>query len=339
MKILVTGGAGFIGSNVADYFLRKGCSVTVLDNLSRRGTEKNLAWLEENHSDGDLFSFIQGDVRDKDSLEDPVRNAEIIFHFASQVAVTTSVQDPYTDFEVNAVGTVNLLEAVRTGGSDPIILFTSTNKVYGGMEDVAVVEGDTRYMFRDYPDGIPETHPLDFHSPYGCSKGAADQYIRDYSRIYGLRGVVFRMSCQYGIRQFGNEDQGWVAHFVISTMSGDGLNIYGNGKQVRDILYIDDLINAFERAIDKIDTTRGRIYNIGGGPENSASLVELIEILEEKLGRTIPLAHFETRPGDQPVYISNISRAKQELGWVPKVSPEEGIERLMEWVKKNPDLF
>lgn len=339
MKILITGGAGFIGSNLSDYYLRKGAEVVVFDNLSRPGTEKNLEWLQKNHKATGRFTFVKGDVRRMDELPPIIREAEIVIHLAGQVAVTSSIADPRTDFEVNALGTFNVLEAVRLYGKNPIFFYVSTNKVYGRMEDITVLEREKRYIMPDHPEGISEERCLDFHSPYGCSKGTADQYVRDYSRIYGIPTVVFRMSCQYGIRQFGNEDQGWVAHFVISAIKGKSITIYGNGKQVRDVLYIDDLIRAFEMAIENIEKTKGNIYNIGGGPEFTLSLLELIELLEDRLGCKIPLQFGEWRPGDQPVYISNIHKAYKDFGWTPQISPPEGIDKLISWVRENCELF
>src|SRR5262245_40595332 len=270
-KILVTGGAGFIGSNLVHNLLSAGRHVTVFDALLRKGTEHNLAWLRGQHPNG-RFRFVQGDVRDFAALRAAAADADVIYHLAGQVAVTTSVEDPRTDYEINALGTFNVLEAARLSGRRPTVVFTSTNKVYGGMEDVAVVERTTRYEYRDLPDGVAESRPLDFHSPYGCSKGAADQYVRDYHRIYGLPTVVFRMSCIYGPRQFGNEDQGWVAHFLIAGLTEQPLKIYGDGKQVRDLLFVEDLVRALRLAAKKIDATAGQVFNIGGGPANSLSV-------------------------------------------------------------------
>lgn len=281
MKVLITGGAGFIGSNLAHQLIMDGETVTILDNLSRRGTANNLAWLRANH--GERFRLIQGDVRDGVAVAQAARDQQVIYHLAAQVAVTTSVTEPRHDFEVNALGTFNVLEAARRVSDNPILIFTSTNKVYGGMEDVAVAEQPTRYAFRDLPEGISESRPLDFHSPYGCSKGAADQYVRDYARIYGLRSVVFRMSCIYGTRQFGNEDQGWVAHFLISAALGRPISIYGDGKQVRDLLFVQDLIEAFKQATRQSDRTAGQVYNIGGGMANTLSVWgEFKEILRDR---------------------------------------------------------
>jgi CDP-paratose 2-epimerase len=337
-RYLITGGAGFVGSNLAHALLQRGEELAIVDNLSRKGTEKNLAWLKETHGEKG-FEFLQTDIRDADACVKACAGRDVIYHLAGQVAVTTSVTDPRTDFDINALGTLNVLEGARANGRNPILGFASTNKVYGGMEEVDVrLEGD-RYDYVGLPGGVSEEQPLDFHSPYGCSKGVADQYVRDYSRIYDLPTFVFRMSCQYGPRQFGNEDQGWVAHFVIATEKGHGLNIYGDGKQVRDVLYIEDLCRAWLAAADKIDVVRGRIYNIGGGRENVLSLLELIEHLQELQGREIPVTYGDWRPGDQKVYISNVARAKKELGWEPKISKREGVEKLLQWVRANPRLF
>ena len=337
-KVLVTGGAGFIGSNLVHRLLQQGQEVVVFDNLSRPGTHHNLTWLREQH--GEAFTFVQGDIRQYDQLLAATEGVQVIYHMASQVAVTTSVADPRTDFEINALGTFNALEAARHAGDNPIFIFASTNKVYGGMEDVVVVEEPTRYAYRDLPHGVPETQPLDFHSPYGCSKGAADQYVRDYARIYGLRTVVFRQSCIYGPRQMGVEDQGWVAWFVIAAMLGRPITIYGDGKQVRDVLYIDDLLDAFQAAVEHIDVAAGRIYNMGGGPAYTMSVwAEFGPLLEKLLGRKIPVTYGDWRPGDQRVYISDIRKAQRELGWSPKVGVEEGVRRLVAWVLENKALF
>ena len=338
MHMFITGGAGFIGSNLAHHYLSQGHRVTILDNLSRRGADKNLAWLQENH--GAAMRFIKGDVRDYAALAKAVHGAERVFHMASQVAVTTSVADPRTDFEINALGTFNVLEAVRASAPQAVVFYASTNKVYGGMDQVAVVEEQTHYRYRDFPQGIPESQSLDFHSPYGCSKGAGDQYVRDYARIYGLKTVVFRQSCIYGTRQFGVEDQGWVAHFSIAAAKGRPINIYGNGKQVRDLLWVDDLVHAYDLAAERIDAVSGRIYNIGGGPANTMSIwTEFGPILEELAGHPISITYGDWRPGDQPVYISDISRAERELGWSPQIGLREGIRKLWHWVKENPALF
>lgn len=335
----ITGGCGFIGSNLAATLLGEQHSVTVFDNLSRKGTERNLEWLKSLGKVG--FKFIQGDIRDFPAIKSAIaaETFDAIFHFAGQVAVTTSVDEPREDFEINALGTFNVLEAVRFSGSKAPFMFTSTNKVYGGMEDVKIVEKEGRYDYVGLPDGVPESRLLDFHSPYGCSKGAADQYVHDYARIYGIPAVVFRMSCQYGPRQFGNEDQGWVAHFVIAAHKGRDINIYGDGKQVRDVLYVEDLVRAFRAAIEKVEATGGQIYNIGGGRSNVMSLLDLVAQLEQLIGRKITVNFGEWRPGDQPVYISDIQKAKRDFGWQPSISRQEGVSRLLDWVKANETMF
>jgi CDP-paratose 2-epimerase len=264
----------------------------------------------------------------------------VIVHLAGQVAVTTSVTDPRDDFESNALGTFNVLEAARLSGRDPIFIYSSTNKVYGGMEDVELVEEETRWRYRDLIHGCPETQPLDFHSPYGCSKGAGDQYVRDYARIYGLRSVVFRQSCIYGPRQFGVEDQGWVAWFMIAAVTGRPMTVYGDGKQVRDILYVDDLLDGYDAAVEKIDTASGEVYNLGGGPNNVMSVwAEFGPMLENLMGEPIEVARGDWRPGDQRVFYADIRKVEGELGWKPQVGVKEGIERLFNWVKENKELF
>ena len=338
LKALITGGAGFIGSNLTDRLVREGQEVVVYDDLSRTGSVKNVAWLRAEH--GEAWTLIQADIRDSSALNQAAADVDVIYHLASQVAVTTSVQDPRHDFEVNALGTFNVLEAARLSGRRPIVLYASTNKVYGGMEEVVVVERDHDYAYRDYPEGIGEEHPLDFHSPYGCSKGAGDQYVRDYARIYGLPTVVFRQSCIYGTRQFGVEDQGWVAWFTIAAITGRPITIYGDGKQVRDVLWVDDLIDLYLRAIERIDVAAGQVYNVGGGPANTLSVwSELGPMLQALLGRTISVGYDDWRPGDQRIFVANIEKAWRELGWQPKVSKQEGVRRLVDWVLANRALF
>ena len=338
-KILVTGGAGFIGSNLVHSLLSDGYDVTVFDNLSRKGSRINAEWLASLH--GKAFRLAQGDVRDFRAVAEAARGVDRIYHFAAQVAVTTSVTEPREDFEINAHGTFNVLEAARTVADHPVVLFTSTNKVYGGMEDVVISELPTRHMYRDFPDGMDESRPLDFHSPYGCSKGAADQYVRDYYRIYGIPTIVFRMSCIYGTRQFGVEDQGWVAHFVISAVKNRPISIYGDGKQVRDILFADDLIRAMRLAPERLAKTAGQVFNIGGGAANTISVwTEFKEILGRLAGHPVEAAAWgDWRPGDQLVYVSNCAKAKEVFGWEPQVGKEEGITRLWNWVRDNPTLF
>jgi CDP-paratose 2-epimerase len=337
-RILVTGGAGFIGSNLAHELLRAGHHLTVFDALTRRGTEHNLAWLRRQHPRGRL-RFIKGDVRDFAALRGEVAGVDVVYHLAAQVAVTSSVEGPRADFEVNALGTFNLLEAARLGGR-PTVVFASTNKVYGGMEDVVTVERRTRYEYRDLPHGVPESQPLDFHSPYGCSKGAADQYVRDYGRIYGLPTVVFRQSCVYGPRQFGNEDQGWLAHFLIAALTDRPITIYGNGKQVRDVLFVEDLVRALRLAAERIDSVAGQVFNIGGGPANALAVwQEFCELLADLKGEQVAARFSDWRPGDQPCYVSDIRKAERLLGWRPEVSKEEGVRRLWEWVASEEGLF
>lgn len=340
MKYIITGGAGFIGSNYAHYLLKQGHKVVILDNLSRLGSEKNLNWLREVHGN---IEFIKGDVRNSDEVINALEqnlDTEVFVHMAAQVAVTTSVANPRLDFDINAMGTLNVLEAIRQLKMDPIFIYTSTNKVYGEMGSQGVILKDKRYSYIDLPQGVSEEMPLDFHSPYGCSKGSADQYVRDYSRIYGLRSVVFRQSCIYGPRQFGVEDQGWVAWFVIAAEMNLPIIIYGDGYQVRDLLYIDDLIQAYEHAIMKINIAQGNIYNIGGGSANTLSVWEEFEpILSRLIGHSANVRYMDWRPGDQRIYISNISKAKKELNWVPAISVNEGIARLHKWVNSNRNLF
>lgn len=338
-KILITGGAGFIGSNLANNLIGQGHRVIVFDNLSRSGCESNLAWLKQKYG-LNSFELIESDVTDFEAIKKAARNVDRIYHLAGQVAVTTSQIDPRQDFLDNAMGTLNALEAARLVGNDPIFIYSSTNKVYGGMEDVEVIEEATRYRFADIPFGIGENFPLDFHSPYGCSKGTGDQYTRDYARIFGLRTVVARQSCIYGYRQFGIEDQGWLAWFIIAAQKGLPISIFGNGKQVRDILFIDDLINFYDAIVRNITKAAGQIYNVGGGIENSISIwCEFSEILEEFLDDRIEVKFSDWRSGDQPVYISDIRKAERDLGWTPKISSKEGIELLFGWIKQNQELF
>jgi CDP-paratose 2-epimerase len=339
---LVTGGAGFIGCNYVHRLLDRGDRVILYDNLSRRGADANVAWLREQHG-AESFRLMVDDVRDAGALIDAQRAMEgvdVVVHLAGQTAVTTSVEDPRSDFQHNALGTFNVLEAARLAGAEPIVLYASTNKVYGEMRDAAVVEEETRYAYDDRPHGISEAQPLDFHSPYGCSKGAGDQYVRDYARIYGVPTVVFRQSCIYGPRQMGVEDQGWVAWFVIAAVKGEPITIYGDGKQVRDVLYIDDLLDVYDAAIERIGTTAGEVYNVGGGPAHTMSIwAEFQPLLEELVGRAIPVSYDDWRPGDQRIYVSDIRKARQELGWQPRVGVEEGVRRLHDWVVANRGLF
>lgn len=337
--ILITGGAGFIGTNYAVRLIRAGHTVTVLDNLSRAGSAKNLRWLQD-QNDTSRLNFIQADVRDFDAMIAATRGQEAVFHLAAQVAVTTSIANPREDFEINALGTLNVLEAARLSGQKPLVVYASTNKVYGSMADVKFVERDTRWEYLDLPRGLSESYPLDFHSPYGCSKGAGDQYVHDYARIYDIPTVVFRQSCIYGPRQFGVEDQGWLAHFAIEIAREHPISIYGDGKQVRDMLWVDDLLDAYDQTLQNQDRVAGRIYNIGGGCDFTFSIWREVEPLMQDLsGRDITVHHGAWRPGDQKVYISDISAVSRDLGWLPTVTPEEGLNQLWEWVMNNIEIF
>jgi CDP-paratose 2-epimerase len=316
---LIVGGAGFIGYNLADRILAApDVRVRIFDDLSRSGVVHNLEWLKTVHGE-ERFEFIRGDVREAQLVQKAASDADEIFHLAAQVAVTTSVDNPAHDFSVNALGTFNVLEAARRSGRSPFLLFTSTNKVYGALRSVPTEIAGTRYRASDPGfQGVDESAPLDFHSPYGCSKGAADQYVRDYARIYNLPTVVFRMSCIAGPRQFGNEDQGWVAHFLYSNLARRPITVYGNGFQVRDVLHVHDLVDAMLAARTSIGRTRGQIYNLGGGMTRSVSVVEALRAIEHETGLTTQLQHDRTRPGDQPLYIANTAKLEQDTGWRPK---------------------
>lgn len=330
-KIFITGGAGFIGTNTALYYLAHKHQVTIFDNLSRPGSKKNLMFIQKKYPQ---VRFRNGDIRDKEVVREVVEGADIIFHFAGQVAVTTSVVNPREDFEINALGTLNVLEAARLSRTHPVVINSSTNKVYGDLPAAQLRETATRYEFRNRPFGIGESEPLDFHSPYGCSKGAGDQYVRDYARIYGLKTIVFRQSCIYGIHQNGIEDQGWVAWILKAAINKEPITIYGNGKQVRDILYIDDLIEAYDSAISNINVTSGQIYNIGGGLKNSISIwQEFRPILEQITGNTLDVTYKTERPGDQKIFIADTRKAEQDFGWKPKVSVHTGLMKLAQWLK------
>ncbi|HEY0510681.1 MAG TPA: NAD-dependent epimerase/dehydratase family protein [Thermoanaerobaculia bacterium] len=330
---LITGGSGFIGTNLAHRIAASGRRVRLLDNLSRPGVENNLHWLRETH--GDRIAIEIADVRDPVAVRRAVAGVETVFHFAAQVAVTTSLLDPAHDFEVNARGTLNVLDAVRAQETPPALLFTSTNKVYGGMEDVALCRRGNRYEPADEAvraSGFGEDRPLDFHSPYGCSKGTADQYVIDHARSYGLRTAVFRMSCIYGPHQFGTEDQGWVAHFLLRALDGRPLTLYGDGMQVRDVLYVEDLVDAFLLAERNIGSLAGQAFNMGGGPGNTVSLLELIDLIGALHGRRPEVFHEDWRTGDQRYYVSDVSKFMAATGWRPRVNARQGVGKLYNWL-------
>lgn len=338
MKVVITGGAGFIGCNAASRYLQRGEQVVVIDNLSRPGAEKNLEWLRRTGP----VEFLPIDIRDERNVTQAFarhRDAGLVLHLAGQVAVTTSVIDPRSDFETNALGTFNVLEGIRLAGIDAPVIYSSTNKVYGGMENMRIVERNGRYDYANLPNGVPEEQCLDFHSPYGCSKGSGDQYMRDYHRIYGLNTVVFRQSCIYGYRQFGFEDQGWVAWFTIATQMGRPITVYGDGKQVRDILFVEDLLDAYDAAAANIEKAAGHVYNIGGGTENVISLIDLLDHLERQEGQPVAYQRDDWRPGDQRIYVSDIRHAQRELHWTPKVTWQHGLNLIYDWVAANLELF
>lgn len=336
-KILITGGAGFIGVNSAKIFVQKGWEVIVLDNLSRKGAKLNLTWLSEQFSIG----FEKADVRDSAAVSSVIKQhqPDVVLHLAAQVAVTTSVSNPREDFDINALGTLNLLEAIRLHCPSTFFINASTNKVYGKMEDLGIVERNGRYEYEQLLSGVPEHRNLDFHSPYGCSKGVADQYTIDYARVYDLNTVTLRQSCIYGPRQFGIEDQGWVAWFTIAAMLDKEITVYGDGKQIRDVLHVDDLVAAYIAVIEHRNEVSGKAFNIGGGPENTLSLLELLSYLENTLEKKISPQWDDWRPGDQPVFICDLTKAKSEIQWQPTISVEQGVVKLINWVKENANLF
>jgi CDP-paratose 2-epimerase len=334
--VLITGGAGFVGTNLAHRLLTSGQPVLVFDNLSRAGVEGNLQWLQETH--GEAVEAINADVRDAAAVRSAVRRSGQVFHLAAQVAVTTSLVDPIHDFDVNARGTLHVLEAMRElkneGSLPPSLVFTSTNKVYGGLKDIQLNLNGERYepaVEEIRSNGISEAWPLDFHSPYGCSKGSADQYVFDYARTFGLPAVVFRMSCIYGPHQMGTEDQGWVAHFLLRALGGEAVTLYGDGKQVRDILFVEDLVDAFLLAQQNMGSLAGSAFNIGGGPENTVSLREILAAMGDFLNGKISTDYEDWRPGDQKYYVSDTRKFGAATGWSPQVSVEEGMQRLHDW--------
>lgn len=335
--LVITGGAGFIGVNAARYFMDKGWKVVILDNFSRKGTRENIAILRGEYAG--KYEVVEADiVKDIEKVNTTIGQGDAVLHLAAQVAVTTSITDPRNDFEINAIGSFNVLEAVRLSSKKPVLLYSSTNKVYGSLEHLEVKEEEYKYVFVDneiQKKGVSENEQLDFHSPYGCSKGAADQYVHDYSRIYGLKTVVLRQSCIYGPHQFGVEDQGWVAWFTIATLLGKSLTLYGNGKQVRDILHVADLARLYHMIIESIDMTQGRIYNVGGGPANTLSLLELLEKLEERYGKKISVSHASIRAGDQPIFVADIGKLKEDIGWEPEFNTTQGFESMAQWIDEN----
>ena len=329
MTTLVTGGAGFVGTNLAHALLVAGERVRIADDLSRPGVERNLGFLLEEH--GDRLEFLRMDVRERDELREAVAGVDFVFHLAAQVAVTTSLEDPVADFETNLAGTVWLLDELRRLPDPPGLLLTSTNKVYGSLEDVQLARAYDRWLPVDYElreHGVSERRPLDFRTPYGCSKGAADQYVLDWAKSYGLAAAVFRMSCIYGPHQHGNEDQGWVAHFVLRTLADETLTIYGDGAQVRDVLHVADLVRAFLLVRERIDVLAGRAFNVGGGPDSTLSLLELVDLLEELHGSRPTVRYADARPGDQRWYVSDTSRLRTATGWSPRIQPVEGVGSL-----------
>ncbi|ABS27412.1 SDR family NAD(P)-dependent oxidoreductase [Anaeromyxobacter sp. Fw109-5] len=332
--VLITGGAGFIGSNLADRLARAGERVLLLDDLSRPGVARNLAWLQAEH--GDRIDLERADVRDAAAVARAAREATSVFHLAAQVAVTTSLEDPVGDFEVNARGTLNVLEAVRGRSEPPPLLFTSTNKVYGALEDLALVRNGDRYgppAGSPYARGVSEARPVEFHSPYGCSKGAADQYVLEWARTFGVPAVVFRMSCIYGPHQHGNEDQGWVAHLLRAALRGDTVTIYGDGRQVRDVLFVEDLVDAFLLARGGARKLAGEAFNVGGGPDHTLSLLELVDLIEALDGERPKVTFSGWRVADQRWYVSDTSKLRAVTGWAPRVPVAEGIGRLHAWLR------
>lgn len=338
---LITGGAGFVGSNLAQRLLGEtNLRVRVLDNLSRRGVEHNVAWLRSLRDAGGRLEIVRGDVRDRGDVHEAMRDVTEVYHLAAQVAVTTSIDDPEADFETNALGTLRVLEAARSSPRKPPLLFTSTNKVYGSLHGVPVTRGETRYLSVDPAfRGVTESEHLDFHSPYGCSKGTADQYVHDYARIYDLPTVVFRMSCIAGPRQFGNEDQGWVAHFLYSALNGTPITVYGDGRQVRDILHVADLMDAILAVGTHRDSCRGQIYNLGGGLARSVSVLELLRAVEKRIGQPLDLRFSATRPGDQPLYISDTAKLERDIGWRPRRSLADILSDICGFWEANASLI
>lgn len=335
--VLITGGTGFIGTNAANYYLKKGYKVIAFDNLSRAGAKQNLNWLKKRKGN---FVFVKGDIRDDKKLLETFKKykPDLILALAAQTTMVTSLENPREDFEINALGTFNTLEAMRRESPNAILIYSSTNKVYGKMADIPVIEKKKKYTYKNVK-AISENYPIDPHGPYGCSKYAGDSYTLDYSRIFGLNTIVFRQSGIYGPHQFGIEEQGWLAWFTNALLFDKPVTIYGDGKQVRDVLYIDDLLRAFDLAFKNIKKTRGKAYNIGGGPKFSLSIWELFEILENLSNKKFNYSFGPWRPGDQKVYISDIKKAKKDFNWSPKISPKEGVKKLYNWISQNKTLI
>jgi CDP-paratose 2-epimerase len=335
-RVLVTGGCGFIGCNLAAALAARGQDVLVLDRLSRAGAQENADWLKERHRDRIAVEIL--DIRDEQGVRQTAAQASGVLHLAAQVAVTTSLDDPIEDFDVNARGTLNVLEAIRRTNPAAPLVFASTNKVYGRLlQDHEFTRRAERYapLAARFPYGVAEDAALDLYSPYGCSKGAADQYVHDYGRVFGLRTVVMRMSCIYGPRQFGTEDQGWLAHFLLQGIRGRAITIYGDGYQVRDALYVEDAVAAWIGALDRIEETRGRIFNLGGGPANAVSLREMIGLIAELRGEAPQIAYDAWRPGDQPWYVSDIREISRTLDWAPRTSLRDGLRKLDAWLSSR----
>lgn len=336
MKLLITGGCGFLGSNLAAHALTQGIELCVFDNLYRHGSQSNLQWLRGQGR----FEFVHGDIRNANDIQRVIARIkpDAIFHLAGQVAMTTSIADPRMDFEVNALGTLNLLEAVRTNAPDAVVIYSSTNKVYGDLEQYKYLETDTRYVCVERPDGFDEKTPLDFHSPYGCSKGSADQYLRDYHRIFGLKTVVFRHSSMYGGRQFSTADQGWIGWFCQMAAQTcinnrkDPFTISGNGKQVRDVLHAEDMIALYFSTLEHVDAAAGQAFNIGGGIANSLSLLELFALLESEIDQPLQYKKQHPRESDQRVFVADIGKINRLTAWAPHVSAKDGVARMLEWV-------
>jgi CDP-paratose 2-epimerase len=338
--VLITGGAGFVGSNLADSLLRDGHEVIIYDALARRGVETNLQWLKDRY--GNRVTARIEDIRNKQALDDAVREASAVVHLAAQVAVTTSLESPEDDFTINGQGTLNLLESVRRHGGQTPVIFASTNKVYGHLDNVEMVPQDDRHIpadeeIRAY--GISEKQPLDFATPYGCSKGVADQYVLDYTRTFGLRTAVLRMSCIYGPRQFGTEDQGWVAHFLIRALGGEPITIYGDGRQVRDVLHVSDAVAAYRTLLSDIDRLKGQVFNLGGGADNAVSLRLMLAEIERITGKPLDVSYSDWRAGDQLFFVADTRRLQGETGWTARTGWREGLRDLARWIEEHSDII